>query len=299
MQAAPAIHRAQFPVTPPHTTFAGARQAICIAIIAFQAVPTEPAQALTVPGTRLDTAGAGKQFTLNPFGQGARMLVAAMPVVPLVAAMPIVMAQVATITGHPILVVLGVGNGRAQDGQCGDTCDNLGRVFSVGAGRRGAQAGDRHGGGHDECNELAMHGSFPFVRLIQGRTRVAKPMTQPVPRAPRQAITPPCYPITGHNLHRSAPRILNSHAVSAQLDPMKQKILSLTLVSALALALPAMAQAAGMAEYKAKRDKPLELHYDVAQISGSCTIANARSQLADRLSRQGLTLLKVLSVSEQ
>ena len=92
---------------------------------------------------------------------------------------------------------------------------------------------------------------------------------------------------------------MNSHAVSAQLVPMIQKILSLTLVSALALSLPAMAQAARMGEYKAKRDNPLELHYNVAQISGSCTIANARSQLADRLSRQGLTLLKVLSVSEQ
>ncbi|MRU15808.1 hypothetical protein FDP25_10255 [Roseovarius sp. A21] len=80
---------------------------------------------------------------------------------------------------------------------------------------------------------------------------------------------------------------------------MTQKILSLTLVSALALSLPAMAHAACVAEYKAKRDNPLELHYDVAQISGPCTIRNARTQLADQLSRRGLTLLKVLSVSEQ
>lgn len=80
---------------------------------------------------------------------------------------------------------------------------------------------------------------------------------------------------------------------------MKQKMLSLTLISALAVAMPAMAQAACLAEYKAKRDNPLELHYDVAQISGPCTIANARAQLAGQLSRRGLTLLKVLSVSEQ
>jgi hypothetical protein len=80
---------------------------------------------------------------------------------------------------------------------------------------------------------------------------------------------------------------------------MTQKILSLPLVAVLALAMPAMAKAACMAEYKAKRDNPLKLHYDVAQINGSCTIANARAQLAGQLSRQGLTLLKVLSVSEQ
>lgn len=80
---------------------------------------------------------------------------------------------------------------------------------------------------------------------------------------------------------------------------MTQKILPLTLVSLLAFAAPAMAQAACVAEYKAKRDNPLELHYDVAQISGPCTIRNARTQLADQLSRRGLTLLKVLSVSEQ
>lgn len=80
---------------------------------------------------------------------------------------------------------------------------------------------------------------------------------------------------------------------------MTQKILSLTLVSALALSIPAMAKATCLAEYKAKRDNPLELHYDVAQIGGACTIRNARAQLADQLSRRGLTLLKVLSVSEK
>jgi len=80
---------------------------------------------------------------------------------------------------------------------------------------------------------------------------------------------------------------------------MTKTFLSLAVTGALLLAAPTLAQAACKAEYKAKRDNPLELHYDVAQISGPCTIANARAQLADQLSSRGLTLLKVLSVSEQ
>lgn len=59
-----------------------------------------------------------------------------------------------------------------------------------------------------------------------------------------------------------------------------------------------LAQAACLAEYKAKRDNPLELYYDVAQVSGPCTIQNAEAQLRQILAAQGLTLLKVLSVTE-
>ncbi len=58
------------------------------------------------------------------------------------------------------------------------------------------------------------------------------------------------------------------------------------------------AQAACLAEYKAKRDNPLELYYDVAQVTGSCTVQNAQAQLGALLAAQGLTLLKVLSVTE-
>lgn len=60
-----------------------------------------------------------------------------------------------------------------------------------------------------------------------------------------------------------------------------------------------MAQAACVAEYKAKRDTPFELYYDVAPISGPCTKANARAQLQTQLAQKGLTLLKVLSVRDQ
>jgi len=46
------------------------------------------------------------------------------------------------------------------------------------------------------------------------------------------------------------------------------------------LALPATAQAACYADYKAKQDAPLRLHYGVAEIDTPCTAASARDQLA-------------------
>lgn len=62
---------------------------------------------------------------------------------------------------------------------------------------------------------------------------------------------------------------------------------------------PSMAQAACVAEYKAKRDTPFELYYDVAPISGPCTKSNARAQLKAQLAQNGLILLKVVSVRDQ
>ncbi len=59
------------------------------------------------------------------------------------------------------------------------------------------------------------------------------------------------------------------------------------------------ANAACVAEYKAKRDNPLELFYATAMIEGDCTVAAARAQLQRQLGAKGLTLLKVLSVSKR
>ncbi|MEM6303705.1 MAG: hypothetical protein AAF744_03235 [Pseudomonadota bacterium] len=76
---------------------------------------------------------------------------------------------------------------------------------------------------------------------------------------------------------------------------MKNIVHIAMLVALLALALPA--QAAGCyADYKAKQDNPLRLHYGVAQIIGPCTTSSARQQLAGRLAAQGWTLLNVVSV---
>jgi hypothetical protein len=70
------------------------------------------------------------------------------------------------------------------------------------------------------------------------------------------------------------------------------------LAPLLLMAMAAQAQASCAAEYKAKRDTPFELHYDVAQIDGPCTMSNAETQLRKMLAREGLVLLKVLSVKE-
>src|SRR6056297_3342244 len=161
IQAPPPVHGAKLPVATPHAAFAGARKAVGVTIIPLQAMPPEPAQALAVPGARFDPARAGKKFALNALGQGARMFVATVPVVPIVraAVTVIVMAQVVPVAGDMILVVLRVGNGRAQNGKGCNPRDYLGHVFTVGAGRRSAQTGHGHCGCHDECNELAMHWS--------------------------------------------------------------------------------------------------------------------------------------------
>ncbi len=77
----------------------------------------------------------------------------------------------------------------------------------------------------------------------------------------------------------------------------------MTRLSSLALGLifasAVAAQAACVVEYKAKRDNPLELFYEVAQVGGDCTVADATARLQKRLQRDGLTLLKVLSVRKK
>jgi hypothetical protein len=50
------------------------------------------------------------------------------------------------------------------------------------------------------------------------------------------------------------------------------------------------------ADYKAKQDNPLRLHYGVAEISGQCSKAAARTQLKQRLGARGWKLLNVVSV---
>ena len=78
----------------------------------------------------------------------------------------------------------------------------------------------------------------------------------------------------------------------AQVGRMKQ----ITLTCAFVMALAGAAQAQCFADYKAKQDNPLRLHYGVAQISGACSAGNATAQLRSRLAAQGWTLLQVQSV---
>ena len=79
---------------------------------------------------------------------------------------------------------------------------------------------------------------------------------------------------------------------------MKHSLFSCALAACVCLVTANAAQAACVAEYKAKRDNPLKLFHNVAQISGPCTVGNATAQLRASLASQGLTLLKVVSVRE-
>ena len=74
---------------------------------------------------------------------------------------------------------------------------------------------------------------------------------------------------------------------------MKQALLALPLL--MLAALPA--QAACYADYKAKTDNPLRLHYGVAQISdGACgNRGAAAAELSPRLAAGGWTLLDIVS----
>ncbi|MEM8536644.1 MAG: hypothetical protein AAGF56_02160 [Pseudomonadota bacterium] len=56
------------------------------------------------------------------------------------------------------------------------------------------------------------------------------------------------------------------------------------------------AHAACYADYKAKRDNPLRLHYGVAEVRGDCSVGAAESQLGPRLAGNGWELLNVLGV---
>lgn len=67
----------------------------------------------------------------------------------------------------------------------------------------------------------------------------------------------------------------------------------------LALFAASAAQAACYADYKAKQDDPLRLHYGVAEIRGDCSRNAAERELRPRLADGGWTLLNVVSVFDE
>ncbi|MFK7750978.1 MAG: hypothetical protein AB8B51_00370 [Sedimentitalea sp.] len=76
---------------------------------------------------------------------------------------------------------------------------------------------------------------------------------------------------------------------------MKHITLPLAIWATLALCAPAHA-ADCFADYKAKQDNPLRLHYGVVQLQGPCRRGPARAEVAARLAASGWTVLNVLSV---
>lgn len=83
---------------------------------------------------------------------------------------------------------------------------------------------------------------------------------------------------------------------------MKLRFLLPSSLSAAVLAFAlaaAPASAACYAEYKAKQDNPLRLHYGVMELGNSCPSAGeARAEIAGRLQRGGWVLLNVISLFE-
>ena len=79
---------------------------------------------------------------------------------------------------------------------------------------------------------------------------------------------------------------------------MKHLAPLLTLSSlALIFAMAAPAQATCYADYKAKQDNPLRLHYGVAELPDkACDKASAKAALSRRLARDGWTLLNIVSI---
>lgn len=90
--------------------------------------------------------------------------------------------------------------------------------------------------------------------------------------------------------------LLNNRDLRRILAGMKQ-ILAIALSALLlAAAAPALASEKCYADYKAKQDNPLRLHYGVMRLDGPCDRGAARSEVAARLSSEGWVLLNVLSV---
>lgn len=76
------------------------------------------------------------------------------------------------------------------------------------------------------------------------------------------------------------------------------KTTALLLTVSLALSATS-AEAACYADYKAKQDDPLRLHYGVARIEGPCQPEAARRELAQRLASSDWTLLNILSLFDE
>lgn len=67
-------------------------------------------------------------------------------------------------------------------------------------------------------------------------------------------------------------------------------------LTAVLLAFGTSAQAACFADYKAKRDDPLRLHYGVAEIMGTCSPEAAQVELTPRLAADDWQLLSIEGV---
>lgn len=76
---------------------------------------------------------------------------------------------------------------------------------------------------------------------------------------------------------------------------MKKTYIS-RIACAMFAVLPSLAMAECYADYKAKQDAPLRLHYGVLHLSGPCEKGAAQAEVKQRLTSNGWTLLEIISV---
>ncbi len=86
--------------------------------------------------------------------------------------------------------------------------------------------------------------------------------------------------------------LLNNSAKLSMFGTMMKK-----LILTLALMAASPAGASCYADYKAKQDNPLRLHYGVIELPDTaCTKQNANGQIAQRIGVDGWQLLNILSI---
>ena len=71
------------------------------------------------------------------------------------------------------------------------------------------------------------------------------------------------------------------------------------LMTLLFVLLAGVAEAACFADYKAKQDNPLRLHYGVVEIEGDCSAEAARQHLAPLLLADGWQLLEIVGTFDE
>ena len=89
------------------------------------------------------------------------------------------------------------------------------------------------------------------------------------------------------------------HSIAGMKNLLISSLTALSLLTIMALASPANAEC--YADYKAKRDNPLRLHYGVIELpNATCADpALAKAQIADRIGQSGWQLLNVLSIFDE
>jgi len=101
--------------------------------------------------------------------------------------------------------------------------------------------------------------------------------------------------LIGDNNRAPAPQILNNLARLVMMRPMikTSPLIGLAVCASL---LGTASSAQCFADYKAKQDDPLRLHYGVMEVRSGCNVAAAEPEMRARLQSAGWTLLNVLTV---